>query len=305
MKDYFKLQYTMLNRHLWAFGLHPILGYILGIALFVGASVLVFVRTDYAVYIYMAVALSSVAKLSEPQRNDFLKIGFTDVLYLQLRIIENSLIALPFILFLAYKLLWLYALGLGLSAILMARFNFSTQISTTMPTPFYKYPYEFVVGFRQTFYIIGLAYFLTIMALVVGNFNLGVSAQVLVFLVCLSYYANPEAVFYVWSYSLSPQQFLRHKFIVAMAYATLLTSPIIIALLICYPQYWYIMCAFQVLGYLAILAMLLAKYAAFPNEINLPQSVLLALGLMMPPALIVIMIIFYRQSINRLSVYLK
>ena len=52
MKYYFTLQYKMLNRHLKAFGLPPIIGYILAIIFFIGGSVYLFYKTEYAAYIY-------------------------------------------------------------------------------------------------------------------------------------------------------------------------------------------------------------------------------------------------------------
>ncbi|MBK7030860.1 MAG: hypothetical protein IPH45_17355 [Bacteroidales bacterium] len=62
-------------------------------------------------------------------------------------------------------------------AIFIRNFSFTTHNSRwnfTIPTPFSKHPFEFAVGFRKTFLAWLFAYFLTIMAISVGNFNLGV-----------------------------------------------------------------------------------------------------------------------------------
>jgi hypothetical protein len=40
--------------------------------------------------------------------------------------------------------------------------------------PFYKYPFEFTVGFRTNYFMFFITYFLAIMAIHVDNFNLGI-----------------------------------------------------------------------------------------------------------------------------------
>jgi hypothetical protein len=46
---------------------------------------------------------------------------------------------------------------------------------------------------------------------------------------------------------------------------------------------------------------ILAKYAAFPHQVNLPQFVILAVSVWFPPLLIAVIPFFYRQSVKRLN----
>jgi len=46
--------------------------------------------------------------------------------------------------------------------------------------------------------MIGFAYFLTIMGISVGNFNLGVFSLLVIFLTSFSFYTQPDSQFYVW-----------------------------------------------------------------------------------------------------------
>ena len=62
---------------------------------------------------------------------------------------------------------------------------------------------------------------------------------------------------------------------------------------------------FQALGYCYLLTVILAKYSAYPKKINLPQGILLALSLAMPPLLLVLVPFFYIQSKNRLKEILE
>ena len=131
MKHYFTLQYKMLNRHLWAFGLPPIIGYLLAIILFVGGSWYIFSKTEYAAYIYAFFALSPLTYLSETKRIDFLKSCFSAQDYSKIRIAENLVLVFPFLIFLGFKNEWLVLLGLTLVAIIFARIHFKNQLNYT------------------------------------------------------------------------------------------------------------------------------------------------------------------------------
>ena len=53
------------------------------------------------------------------------------------------------------------------------------------------------------------------------------------------------------------------------------------------------------------LMIVLAKYAAFPGVISLPQALLIAFGLWLPPLLLGIIPYFYSQSIKKLKEILE
>lgn len=300
MKYYFTLQYKMLNRKIIEFGLPPTLGYLLAIALFIGLSFMLFLKVSFANYIYLAIALSSVTALSEDFRNDFLKSIFSNQEYLRIRFIENAILGIPFVLFFLFKQEWLLAFILPLTTGSLALFNFRNQLNYTIPTPFTKFPFEFIIGFRNTYYLFGLSYFLTLMAIQVGNFNLGIFTILLVFGVCLSFYAKPEEEYFVWIFSKNPQAFLFSKIWFALICATILVLPIIIGLMIFFSSNWWIVLIVLCAGYLYLITMVLAKYAAYPREINVPQAIIITLGVWLPPLLLGIIPFFYNKSIKNL-----
>lgn len=96
-------------------------------------------------------------------------------------------------------------------AILLTLIKFSSKFNLIIPTPFNKKPFEFTVGFRKTFLIFPIAYFLTYKAIATGNFNLGLFSLILVSLTCLTYYSKLENDYYIWNYNLSPKVFLLEK----------------------------------------------------------------------------------------------
>lgn len=301
MRHYFNLQSRLISRHIDDFGLPPVLGPLLGALLFIALSIFLFIKTELAVYVYLLVALSTLTNLSGGSRNEFLRTCFTDGDYRQVRLLENAIVALPFFGFLLFKAQYLPAAGLTLGAVLLVFLNFDRSDQFTLPTPFGKRPFEFVVGFRKTFYLYGLAYFLTIMAVVVDNFNLGAFSMLGVFVACLSYYGDLEPGFYVWVHAQGPKAFLWEKIKTALLYSTLLCLPVVATLAIFFWGNAYIILAVLFVGNLYLTTMILAKYSAYPQAIGLPQSILLAMSLTLPPLLLFIIPFFYKNSIKHLN----
>ncbi len=302
---YFSLQYRMLNRQLSDFGLHPLAGYILSVAAFIGLSVYLFLKTEFAMYIYYLLAIGFTYMLSESGRNGFLKTCFNADEYYKIRIIENALLVLPFVAFLTYKSAFLPAILLLVSAILLVFLSIRSTLNFTIPTPFSNKPFEFIVGFRNTFYAFVLAYFLTIMAVTVGNFNLGIFALLFVLMICMTFYSNPESEFYVWIFSSGTRGFLLHKIKIALLYSTILCLPVVVGLGVFFPENIAAILGFQSLGYLYLVAVILAKYSTFPNKINLPQILVIAFSISFPPLLIGVIPYFYIQSAKKLNEILE
>lgn len=301
LKEYFFLHYKIANRKLSDFGLNPLLGYSLVLTGFIGLSFYTFSKTEFAAYIYVLAALNFVHMLSEKRRNDFLKSCFQDKAYILVRLIENYSVILPFVVFLLFKLLWMPALISLAIASMLAFMNSDRGFNFTLPTPFYKKPFEFTVGFRSTFLLIAVAYFLTVMAVVAGNFNLGLFSLILLFFISLTFYANPENEYFVWSYKITPNQFLAEKIKTAVFYSTLLSIPVLATLCLFFFSDAGIILAFQLLGYVAIITLILAKYSAYPDPMNLPQVIIFVLTLQLPPILVVVIPFFYLQSVKRLN----
>src|SRR5699024_5477959 len=140
------LQFKMANRKFKELGLEPIFAYLLLLGAFIGFSIFIFERTEFAKYIYVLFALFFIGKLSEIKRNDFLKLTFDDKKIKNIRIIENLLISLPFVLFLVYKQEILYSGILILLATVLALSNYRANLNFVIPTPFSKEPFEFCIG---------------------------------------------------------------------------------------------------------------------------------------------------------------
>jgi len=290
-------------------GSRPIVGYLLALLIllmFIGASVLLlYSKMDFAPYIYILVSLSFTSKLSEIKRNDFLKICFGNKQYKNVRILENLIITLPFVLFLIYKQLFYLTIILVIITVLMALLSSKATYNITIPTPFYKKPFEFTVGFRNTFFMFFVAYGLAIIAVAVDNFNLGVFSLILIFFTILSYYLKPEDEYFVWSYSLTSSKFLIEKVQIALLLSSYLCFPVFILLSIFYFEHIGILLLCVLLGYLNLTALILAKYSAYPDEMDLMQTIIIFICLVFPPMLIIAIPFFANKSVSKLNKFLK
>jgi hypothetical protein len=275
-----------------------------GLVAFLLISAYIFQKTEFAKYIVLLTSLSLLSKLSESNRTDFLIATFGDRLKNKIRILENGLVSIPFVMVLIYQNALLEAALLCTISILFAVFSFKTNINFTLPTPFSKRPFEFLVGFRKTFYLFPLAYLLTFIAIQVGNFNLGIFSMLLIFGTVLSYFAKPEQAYYVWVHAYTPKKFLIHKIATATQYTSILVAPVLVGLLMFYPNEYHIVLLFFLIGLLFVWTIILAKYSAYPNEMSLPEGMLLAFSVYFPPMLLVMIPFFYKKSIYKLKMLL-
>jgi len=295
----------MTNRRFKDAGLEPLLAYFVLTVGFVGLSIYLFQKTEFAEYIFVLSALAHNGILSETRRSEFLKICFGDTKLKKIRVTENLICSLPFLIILLYKQLFLSALLLIVLTTILALLNFRTTLNFTIWTPFSKRPFEFTTGFRNTFYLFFAAYVLTVIAVSVNNFNIGVFAMFLVFVTTLSYYLKPENEYYVWSYNVKAKEFLFSKIKTAIFFSTSLVLPIAIVIAIFFPQNIGILSLFFLVAWAFLISVILSKYAAYPDEMNITEGILLVFCIWFPPILVVIVPFLFKKSENRLSSLLK
>lgn len=301
MKNYFSLQLVMNNRKIKEAGINPFLGYLLVLLAFILLSEYIYQKTDFAKYLVILICFGLQFKLSEKDRTDFIISTFGDKTKKKIRILENLFVCVPFVSILIYKYNFIEASILFVLSIILALLSFQTNFNFTIPTPFSKRPFEFSVGFRKAFLIFPIAYALTFIAINVDNLNLGIFSMLLIFLTTLSFYTKPEHEYYVWIHAEKPKSFLKNKIIVATKFVTLLIAPILLSLLIFYPTEFGMILLFFLIGVLFLWTIIFAKYSAYPDEMNLPEGIIIAVSIYFPPILLVIIPFFYNKSINKLK----
>lgn len=304
IRNYFSLRFTLVKRQLADFGINPWLGILLIAGGFIAFSFYLFQRTTYAPMLYAVAAVVMMMRYSEVNRNSFLRFTFSTSTFYRIRLIENLLTVLPFAILLLFKQAWMPLIVLLIISVVLVLVKTSRLISISFPTPFYKKPFEFIIGFRTWLPVLLLAWFLVIMSVLYQNFNLGIFAMIVVFLVCMAFYNQPEDPYYVWVHKLSAHKFLFDKMGTAVLFSTLLCLPVTLALLYFFPDDIRVLSVFQLAGYCYLITVILAKYSAYPLPMNLPQGILIAVSLPMPPLLLALVPYFYIQSHRRLKAYL-
>jgi hypothetical protein len=77
------------------------------------------------------------------------------------------------------------------------------------------------------------------------------------------------------------------------------------SLLIFYPTEFALILGIFFLGLLFLWTIILAKYSAYPGEMNLPEGMAIAFSLLFPPLLLAIIPFFYLKSITKLKFLLN
>lgn len=305
IKNYFLLQIKLLNRKFNDFGVPPLVVYLASPLVFIGLANSLFSKINFFEYIFISILLLLIIKLSEKKRNDFLRIIYRSIDYYKIRIIENGLIGLPFLMYLFYVKYVLLPLILIpiVVALSLVRFNIAFRFS--IPTPFDKKPFEFTEGFRKTIYMFPILYFLTLMSIIVDNFNLGIVSLILVAFVCMGYYNKLEKEYFVWNFNLSGKDFLIYKMKMSIYCFAILSIPILIPLsLFFYKQIELIFLSFLICV-IYLITVVLSKYSSYPRQISLTTGLMVTVCFLFPPALIFVIPMFFSKSITRLNTILR
>jgi hypothetical protein len=305
MQDYFKLQLKLNLRKLKDFGIHPILGVFLLLLFFVLSSLYLFDKTSFAAPVYVVVATLYLLKNNHAERIFFLKSIYNKQRFYKLRLLENLLTVLPFQGFLLYFSEFVSSFILLLISIITVLSKVILKNEFVLPTPFSKRPFEFLVGIRKYYYIVFVFYFFALMGIIHNNINLGIFAILMIYVLSLSFYTNPEDPYFVWSFNCSPAKFLLKKIGAAVLQSSYLIALPLIGLGLFYSSEWHVFLLLYFIGLVFLTATILAKYASYPHQMHAPYQFILFLSVLFPVLLIFVFPYFYRKSLLHLKDHLK
>lgn len=305
MNIYFTIQFKRLGRAVRDFGLPPALGFVLFAGLFLGGSWFFFQRAAYAELIYPLIAFAVVSRLGTLQRNEFLQHTYPPKKYRQLRLLENLMVALPFFGFMLFEMQWLPALSILPGAALLSLYNKVNRSRFVLPTPFSKRPFEYPIGFRKLCFLYIVTAILMYISIAYENFNIGGFGLIGTFLVNMNYYAKAEPEFFVWIHAQSPDEFLKQKIGTSLLYGMLLSIPYVLALLIFFPLKGHYIALLELVGALYLIAGALAKYNNYPDQLSLTQTIILSFCIVIPPGLLLLIPLYFREAKKKLSPYLQ
>ncbi len=301
MKYYFQLQLLRLHRLLKESGFHPTIAYILFTVFFVVISHLTINSIEKGHWIYILLTIYLFSKLQNPtlaslifSRNDLRK----------MRICEAVIFSVPFSIMLLANHFFLEVIILFLSISASSLFRLSTKFSFTIPTPFYRRPFEFIIGFRKTWPLLLVTLGLCSIALTVKNYNLTIFSIVIAYLNFSAFYSKSEHELFVWVYSINPQQFLLEKVKTAFLFSIISTIPMILATYVVFPENWMATTLLLLLGSVLPILGILNKYSYFPSHGELINSILIGFSLLFPPFLLFMVPYLINKATNNLRHYL-
>ena len=283
---YFELQGLRLKRWAREVGVHPLIACCLLLMVFAVGSVLLLTNLSYGSWIYalVAVYLSSTTQYTALPRLLFSRAHFHVI-----RLLSSLMLVLPFVVVLFLNQSYLEGLVVILAGPLGALLTMPSGEALVIPTPFYRHPFEFIAGFRNSWAALSLVYGVSVMALWVGNLNLGLFAMAAVCLITLGYYTKPEPETYLSIFAMTSGQFLRYKVRLAILQTYLLVCPLALALCEGFWQHWLVIVLLFAAGPVLPVIGLLQKYAYFPKSAALLSALLLSFCIALPPLLLLLL----------------
>ncbi len=300
IRFYFKLKWQILQRHITDADAPLPIGVLLMGGLFYALSNLLFKSTPLAHQIYVVLGFGLMLTNNHPLKLGFIKATCNKTDFLKIRLFENLLYGLPFMIFiLFYSFNILYVLYLFWAAILSTYSTHVPQSNTVFPTPFKK-PYEFIIGVRKGYLFVVAVYIVFVMGLLNDNYNLMLASIFGIFLICMFFYQTPEHEYYIWNYALTVKSFLTHKIKIAITQSSMLILPLCLITFIFYPLKTHFTMLVVILGYLYIIMAILSKYAIFPNTFSIQQIFMFFFVFYIPPIIVLSIPFLWPRAIKNL-----
>lgn len=301
MKYYFTLQLKIAKRSVEEWGIP----FWLAGGLLVGLMVLLYSLAQrfpqYMPYGIAYLGLSVLLANSTIDRINFLKTIFPRNIYIKVKVIEHTTILFPLLLISVICSFWWSGL---LLITFIPLFVFWRGVGTShhrIPTPFTRFPFEFIVLFRKVWALYLLFYAIAIIGIVVSNFNLGIVMLAMMCLVSLQAYEEQEPVHILWNYSMRVNTFLKYKIRRGVSQLLLLILPLSIALCVFFPTQIHWVLIVWGGGSLLLALSILMKYASYPRKINILDGFIIAIFAIYPLLTLAIFPYYYKKASKRLK----
>jgi hypothetical protein len=276
---------------------------ILLLVLFAGGSYFLAQRTPLAGWGILIALFIVLLPLTSKERYDHLRLIFKSKEVFKVRLIENALLSLPFMISLVW-VDWMAAVGAIIVVFGLTVKPLGRLIPYSIPTPFNRIPVAFPSGFRRLLIVHLLSWVICVFAITIDNYNMGLFSIILNWLLIYAYYGKIEPLEYVWMNSSTPKNLIVNRMREGLLGALMLILPFVICFIILDPSQWYLPVAILFLGVLNLWNVILSMLGDFPEETTIPNGIIVALSLMLPPLLLVSLFYFYAKAKNNLKTIL-
>lgn len=294
---YISLRLKQFVRFFSSNGIHPLIGITILLLLFTIASVAIFQKLPYAVWIYLALALFSLLELQPAKMNVVLRQQVTANTFFRAKLLENILITIPFLVFLCYKLEWGPAALLLLTVVPYSYYSFSLPKPRlrTLASPFPAYAFEYHNMFRIVMPVYAIYLLLLIVGVVSGNFYVMLAPFFLLLFVMQTAYGLPEDVSYIWLYRCSAARFLQKKMLALLIAYACSFLPFLLTGLVFYTSSFGMVVVCFIAGLIAMTGALFIKYQFYPSALVTQITQLIFFGFAVsaiasPPVFIILLL---------------
>lgn len=267
---------------------------------FAGGTYFLVSRTAYAPVILVLVQFFMILPFSESQRLDELSLVFDKAQVRKIRWLENIMLSIPVIICVGVISAQLVLVPI-IGAFILGLVKLPRTRTRVIPTPFGKSPVLFPSGFRKSVPFLGIGVLIASFSIIIDNYNLGLFSVIMTFIIVYGYYSLSEPYEYIWIYSLNATEFLRLQLTKGIINTMLMTLPIVLVFFFLDIQKWYLPLVILTLGVLNLVNIICSRYRDFPNEVSIPNGIIVALSLMVPPVLIITIPYFYLKARDNLK----
>lgn len=302
VSNYILLRLKQFARFYAFSGIHPLLGIPATSVVFAFVSALLYQKLPYAQWVYCAMTIAAVTELQHTATNSFLKQVHTRINFFKIKLPENLLLLIPFLLVMVYYKSW-WAMIAAIAFVLPYSY-YNTKLPKPrvrqLPTPYAGYAYEANFGFRAMFpaYLIYVA--LLIVGCVVQNvYVLMVPFFILLFCITVPY-TEPEQPMYVWMHRMSAVSYMKNKWVTLFKNYIITFMPYLLLGVIFYTAQWPLLLLSFAIGLIAVSGSMIIKYHFYQGgiiaQITQMIFVVCAMGSIVMPAMLVVLLLFMSFS---------
>ncbi len=285
------------------YGVNPIIGVIVIIGLLIGMVAILDFKTIYAPYILILGFAVGLWQLCGIERNNFLRSVEGEKSWRILRLVENLVLSIPLIVYLGIKSEWLLsAIVCGLS-ILLTFITKQVRNLARIKTPLSWIPLQFPYGVRVMLLGYIFIYALVVIAISVGNENLGLVSIGAIQLIPWLTIEKKEHPVLLWEHTITPASFMVLKAMRILKGYMLIGVIPIVAFLFFYPQFYLHIIGLVVTGVIGAFTLITIKYTYYGRQVPLLVYMVFVASCAVPPLLIIMGNSFYHRSIQNLKLY--
>jgi len=260
---------------------------------------------QYGAYIYASLSILIASRLSQKERQEFLRHIFSIKNFYKVRLIENVALALPFMVMLSIYHHYIIMICVAFVVFFMAFVQMKSWKGRPLPLPPFIRSFEFIEGIRKTIVGIVLLNILVLIGVNVENINLALFGIIAQFILFYTYYFNVESEIIVWQHKESPHIFLLRKLLYFIKYSTIIVALSSFIISIFFPEKIGVLLSIIGLAYVYAFFVISCKYSTFPHGWQLSQMIVLGISLWFPPLLILVIPYAYLKAHQRLKYYLS